>query len=509
MDHIPDIGPHEIRVPFLEGTWDGGDFSTYAERRQYLKDNELQDTDSDGKKLDPLGRMRLLQTWLFFGLIEEVMRVAGIEVDTNDFIKPDEQGPTITTRNLPWYLIKLLEFERVTSSGTAERCHKIMSYLRTVSMWAELHYKYGDENEDVADKEFVRNVGGPVLLSLSQASLALSEACTAIYKDDFIQGTGVVRQLVGARFLRDLMLADGWCPSHITKMLRLGNRELLYSAYTYGLHNPESLDHSHCYDGFCKFNQIDEDTYRPQHRDAGCNCEVLEIDRQKLESIVLEGGIPVCRLLRVTNGERPEKYRIEVEAASGDRPYIAISHVWAHGLGNPTQNGLPLCSLQAIQNWMDHSWHRLGQLGIRHPRDELGCRHGFWMDTLCVPVHPSAKALRKKAIAQMRDIYGGAVSVFVLDKTLQSRTKWTTLSEGLLSLMMSSWTTRLWTLQEAVLAKRVFVLMGDGMAFDLDQLVHGLVNQLTGKVSLVLFLTSPYLLALFTLHDTWPNSLCF
>lgn len=508
MDHIPDLGPHAIQVPYLEGTWDGGDFCTYAERRQYLKDNELQDRDSDGKNLDSLGRMRLLQTWLFFGLIDAVMRIAGIEVDTNDFIKSDEQGPTITTRKLPWYLVRLLEFEKETPSGTAERCHKIMSYLRTVSMWAELHYKYGDENEDVADKDFVRHVGGPVLLCLSQVSLALSEACTAIYKDDFIQGTGFVRQMVGARFLREVMLADGWCPSYITKMLRLGSRELLYSAYTYGLHSPEPLDHSHCNDGFCKFNQIDEDTYRPQHQDAECDCELLEVDRQRLESIVLEGGIPVCRLVKDTTGEDPGKYRIEVEPASGDRPFIAISHVWAHGLGNPTQNGLPLCSLQAIQSWMGHSWHRLGQLGIRHPRDEWGCRHGFWMDTLCVPVHPSAKPLRKKAIAQMRDIYGGAVSVFVLDKTLQSRTTWKTLSEGLLSLMLSSWTTRLWTLQEAVLAKRLFVLMGDGMAFDLDGLVHGLINLLTGKVNLVLFLTSPDFGFFPPLRGAGPNNLC-
>ncbi|KAK1962844.1 hypothetical protein LY78DRAFT_660871, partial [Colletotrichum sublineola] len=315
------------------------------------------------------------------------------------------------------------------------------------------------------------------------AALALDEACISIYGAEFDSGAGAVKQMVGLRFLINTMRREGWCPSSTTRLFRLGNREFAYLGYTYGRVQIPDSDHSQCTD-FCNHNLIAESQYQPRHTREGCACQLLEVDRFRMESIIESGKIPVCRLLRIEqlDGE-PPKLAIQVEAASEHRPFIAVSHVWAHGWGNPLQNGLPTCSVIDLQKTIDGSWHRLSTQGIVHPRDEYGCVHGFWMDTLCVPVHPNSRYLRKRAIAQMSDIYGGAAGVMVLDQVLLKRPTGHTLPEMLIAIALSPWAGRLWTLQEAVLAKRVHVLLESGNAVDIDMLVNEFMMHLTGRTN--------------------------
>lgn len=92
----------------------------------------------------------------------------------------------------------------------------------------------------------------------------------------------------------------------------------------------------------------------------------------------------------------------------------------------------------------------------------------FWMDTLCVPVQPDAKELRKQAIRRMRQTYQDAQLSLVLDTTLMR----TPITDECLDpmdpaaflvfaqIMSSPWSGRLWTLQESLLAKRVYLVFG-------------------------------------------------
>lgn len=75
----------------------------------------------------------------------------------------------------------------------------------------------------------------------------------------------------------------------------------------------------------------------------------------------------------------------------------------------------------------------------------------FWMDTLCVPVKPLE--LRKAAIKMMRVVYSKADKVLVLDADLMRSTMNTTYEALYTRVSISTWTRRLWTLQEAYLAK--------------------------------------------------------
>lgn len=474
MDHIPDTGPNGIRVPYLAGESREGRLLDFTDRQRYL-----------GLQLssNPTERLGLLQRWLFFDLFTCVLSLINVELVENDFITADGLGSRVTTVKLPHYLIKLLQFERTQPSGQIERCKNIISYLHVLTEVVESNWRYGDDSQDAADKSFVRDIGGPVLLQITMASLALGEACIAIYKDEYDPEAGAVKNMVGARFLINKMVADGWCPRLVSRLMRMGSREFLYIGQTYGSVNPGNADHSDCTALSCVHELVDESTYQPQHRGSEvCSCPILEVDRTMVESIVKDGGIPVCRLLPITKEDGTTELIIQVEPAGINRPYICISHVWAHGLGNPLLNGLPRCSIIHIQRAVDGSWHQLSTKGIQHPRDSHGCVHGFWMDTLCVPVHPSAKELRKKAISQMRDIYASSVCSLVLDQTMQLRNTFTTLSEGFVAVALSPWAGRLWTLQEALLAKRVIIVIHNGSAFDLDDLVRQLLATLTGEV---------------------------
>lgn len=140
---------------------------------------------------------------------------------------------------------------------------------------------------------------------------------------------------------------------------------------------------------------------------------------------------------------------------------------WSDGLGNSRENSLPECQVKEINRLVsalylneqpgDYSGqvrpHTLeAQLSLSSPTQrEAGQRQYFWVDTLCVPVRPLE--LRKAAIKMMRIVYSKAEKVLVLDADLMQSTAKTTYEALFTQVSNSTWTRRLWTLQEALLAK--------------------------------------------------------
>ena len=79
----------------------------------------------------------------------------------------------------------------------------------------------------------------------------------------------------------------------------------------------------------------------------------------------------------------------------------------------------------------------------------------FWMDTLCIPVDPSALSYRKKAIHLLGKTFQEANAVLVLDRELEIvESANATFVELGLRILCSGWAKRLWTLQEAALASK-------------------------------------------------------
>ena len=124
--------------------------------------------------------------------------------------------------------------------------------------------------------------------------------------------------------------------------------------------------------------------------------------------------------------------------------YLTVSHVWADGLIGDTERGLPACQLQKL---------------ARH-RSQLIGSPLIWIDGLCIPGEPTAK---RKAINKMADVYSNSTATLVYDAGLQAMFFHLQSSSSTLAVRFftCAWVHRLWTLQECLLAKNVFVAFKD------------------------------------------------
>ena len=294
----------------------------------------------------------------------------------------------------------------------------------------------------------------------------LNYAKTAIELLDDPQGVTPSRPLAAVKFawslrnpLQARMLRDGWCPS-TTHMLRtlLDTTGLFVASRLKMFDSATKQDHREyqCTELQCFANQVDEETYETKHVPGcrGCGGHV-EVDVQKVKEILKQGGIP---LVSITHGEISPRSGgssssipvIQLEVVT-EMPYVALSHVWAQGLGNARANSLPVCQLWKIKQMA-------GQLG----RADLvlagsTVNRAIWVDTLCIPVAPDLKQFRKLAINQLARTYQEADHVLVLEtglmNSLGSATSRASRLEICTRLLCSAWVRRLWTYQEAILSK--------------------------------------------------------
>ncbi|KAK3319709.1 hypothetical protein B0T19DRAFT_404277 [Cercophora scortea] len=286
----------------------------------------------------------------------------------------------------------------------------------------------------------------------------------------------------GASALRGRLLAAGYCPSRIEVLFSTYPTAALY--YFSGLRSQDASGkpHTHCTPTSCAVVHVDMDTYRTRHAD---DCAVLSMysndpvcrhlgpDPDTLRTMIESGGIPIACLAVDRHGE----LQLTIRPRTSIPSYIAISHVWSDGLGNPTATTLPRCQLRRLYEQLravpqEPSWARaylsdgLNPLSdIRpgwNPRPPGSSPTYFWIDTLCIP--PSDKRLRQKAIGSMGEVYAGAESVLVLDAGLQTITHQSLPAyETSARIAVSAWMTRCWTYQEAVLARRMFFQFADGV----------------------------------------------
>jgi hypothetical protein len=122
-------------------------------------------------------------------------------------------------------------------------------------------------------------------------------------------------------------------------------------------------------------------------------------------------------------------------------------------------------------------WHRKQQWNSLHACQldkfqvaiiELYRRNGgtdepiaFWVDTISVPFQKDP--LKMLALRQMERVYREADSVLVFDSGLQQTPLGIPAHECLSRVEISSWNERLWTIQEAVFAKRLYFKFEDGI----------------------------------------------
>ena len=240
------------------------------------------------------------------------------------------------------------------------------------------------------------------------------------------------------------------------------------------LPNGLNIDHSRCAKTHCSCFDVNEETYRTKHVDDCVMCENSAVLEADLVRIIRQDDVPLIR----STTDKDGNVTIAIVKMTIDTDYIAISHVWACGLGNFQNNGLPQCQLQAIDSYVTHVYthdneYEPVKLIWNHLYTSIyGTKTCYyWLDTLCIPLHYPDERIR--AINSMGRIYAGAAKVLVLDPALsrislsnlqrtememdEAHHRKLSVTRANMLVGASPWMARSWPLQEAGLAPRIYV----------------------------------------------------
>lgn len=125
----------------------------------------------------------------------------------------------------------------------------------------------------------------------------------------------------------------------------------------------------------------------------------------------------------------------------------------AGALGNAADNKLPVCQIAAIQEILSQ---------LPHSQDLPLDRKWFWIDTLCVPLAYLHRPDTRKAVARsIESISRCAKWTVVIDADHSLLSSTSDFKELFIRMAYSSWSSRLWTFQEAVYARHLIFHLSD------------------------------------------------
>lgn len=122
--------------------------------------------------------------------------------------------------------------------------------------------------------------------------------------------------------------------------------------------------------------------------------------------------------------------------------FVALSHVWADGLGNPHAMRLLHCQVSRLRNLVEEL-QAVTRTEDPDARSRWNPELYLWCDTLCCPIEAPHKG---KALDKLVDVYRSATNVLVLDQSIE-KFRYAELDplEAGARLATSRWTQRLWT----------------------------------------------------------------
>jgi hypothetical protein len=454
MDHLPlPPGTEAPQVPYIGTDYDGGDFFGYPERQGVSDDLKT----LDFKSRTPEECQAFFQTWLYFGFLTGVFKVVGLSVDTKRFVQKTNQGTFVTSKRLHVYLDEWKY--RHASYRSDEQRLKIWAQIKsildtvreTLSGPLQTFQLFLDEHSDACLPLWPN-----IALSIATLGWTLQQVSYMLYLPP-----NEMRQYKWGnnRVLRERLEQSLWCKAEIKRFL--SNEGLDFLLYVGSIISPRAADdHGECTETVCRGKAANMREYRTKHT-SDCpvdGCKFQEMPDSSID-IIKEGGIPLASWSDA--GLEVLQYNDK-----SDMPYVAISHVWSDGKGNPERNALPECQLKDLQKKIEMlyssprrspnpAFNLSGRRQLQDFQDPWRRPVGFWMDTLCVPVEEKHIAFRKQTIAQMRQIYEGADRVLVLDSWVEGLSVSSSVYDKTVRLYLSNWQHRLWTLQEGVMAHPV------------------------------------------------------
>jgi hypothetical protein len=326
MDHLPSLlDPYEpIVIPYLgRKEYDGFKFAGFPTRQGWDIDL-LSAGDLQGRTI--VEAAQFLQTWLYFGMLYETLKVREDDHDPplliDDFLRVDEKSKKviITTAVLPTRLESLFS-ELKQLPDTKEYYQRFRSCMDLAcGVWRDIMHSSTAEVESA-----MQLLSPEILLSIQILGAALDIGISEVFGSRSDYTWRVIPQ---STWLMDRMIHQGWCPT-IANQLSKPCATFLYFASLLG--PPRHGDnHSSCSFGgrACVASNVnDTKEYVEKHVTDGCTCDSIEIltgDESEVAAAINREEIPVIHL-------RYDGMNLEVEicsySASNPLPYIALSHV--------------------------------------------------------------------------------------------------------------------------------------------------------------------------------------
>ena len=390
-------------------------------------------------QMPPAELHSFLQAWLFFGLLYTVL---GDSFDRNEFITTildgEEERLVITTTSL---LPRLEAWEheiRQDENLLVHTYEHIAEYLNVAYACLAIRYS-------IIDNDFKLHLASVAETIGYTASKACKVAWTDRPERSLIPlGWG---DTISEDFRKTVLFErGGCCPSQWQMFAQefKSPHSLRIVADTFR-EDADRSQHRACDAQQCQARRPSQHGKITRHVDDSCQCAYVYVEEAHLAECLDKGSLP---LIRIRHEMGPDTVSVEVIPSTSSSSYVALSHVWADGLGNHDATALPRCQILRLKGLIDRLNLSVTLGGQRIEPEML-----LWCDTICCPV--VSEDAKRKALSQMRRTYVEASVVLVLESSFTKlRVKNMNLCEASLRVVLSRWMTRLWTLQEGALPAR-------------------------------------------------------
>ena len=444
MEHLPKVrhkaqAGYELVIPFFES-----DILYGEETRGFQGFRDFPETYGYDLKKLKLGanssvlESAFLQSWLFFGFLSESFGLPSMHFKHDDFIRRSSTGSAfLTTEALPKYVWYWQVMRRHGPlDDTLHHMQKVDLCLQLVNTVINSLAPQADASR-TSSSQLWSPINALLLSIIAMAEYVNSARNMAIrdIRELHLRWTFPV--------VDRAMLNSGWCIGELQSLSEDCGPSIRYYLSTI---DRSSLNRSHrkCSGSkVCQALQMDYSTYKTQHTRhcSKSSCKEVGISVEKAAALITNGQTPLVVVRDTPSSEmRALPSLFEYGQESDSVQYVAISHVWSDGMGNPRDNCLNECQLVHIQGLVNALY------------EPALWPVPFWMDTLCVPVHDRYRDIRQVAIGSMADIYRLADKVLVVDNSLQYCSSDISVVEMMIHIKYSSWMTRVWTLQEGRLS---------------------------------------------------------
>ena len=436
MNHLPlpkDQLIDHIAIPFLASDDYSSPFHDYPQRNGWnieFRANGIPIINHSPTSHANKHLVSLMQTWLYFGLLSEFL---GAPVDMEPFKQASESGSTVLSTEVLERLVcnrtsSLLEQSKLDGPAQVESWRDAFYGVLLIIR----HHSAFFVAQAAKDDQALALTCLAISVLAEYTMTALKNLCGRLGVEiPVTQKWRVLDPELSLDYglpIVQLMQRRGWCPHDVALFNGAQIRTVSTLWYLANLSPPRtSMSHSACTAENCVPLQMDKSQYRQSHVTLGCSCSSVESDQSTLASIIRSGKIPI---ITFQNDEL-----VMTEHIPGS-DFIAISHVWADGKGNPTANSLPSCVMRELQSLVNAL-----------PRKASAADTPFWIDTLCMPRSPPD--LRMEALQRLKEPYEEAAGVLVIDSYLRSHSAAQVSPFELLARILAcGWSQRLWTFQE-------------------------------------------------------------